>query len=76
MTYVLGSEDTNMQTSMNKSDRDRVDRRIRVEKLLDAAFRELQHDTGPQDIEYVAQRKSLKAEFNRILRPNTRIDLK
>ena len=39
-----------------------------VEKLLDAAFHELQHDTGPQDPEWVSQRKNLKAAFKRVLR--------
>lgn len=38
-----------------------------VEKLLDAAFRSLQHDTGPQDKEYVYQRKVLGDEFQKIL---------
>lgn len=39
-----------------------------VEKLLDAAFHELQHDTGPHNTEYVYQRNNLKAAFKRILR--------
>jgi len=38
-----------------------------VEKLLDAAFRQLQHDTGPSDPEWVFQRKVLGDEFRKIL---------
>lgn len=38
-----------------------------VEKLVDAAFRELQHDTGPLDQEYRHQRRVLTNEFARIL---------
>ncbi len=39
-----------------------------IEQLLDAAFAQLQHDTGPQDPEYVFQRQYLHKEFLRILR--------
>jgi len=39
----------------------------RIEKLLDAAFRELQHDTGPSDTEYVYQRNLLKKKFIEIM---------
>lgn len=39
-----------------------------VDALLDAAFRMLQHDTGPQDKEYLFQRKVLSEAFNRVLR--------
>lgn len=39
-----------------------------VEQLVDAAFHELQHDTGPQDREYVHGRRSLVNAFARILR--------
>lgn len=39
-----------------------------VLKLLDAAFSELQHDTGPQDVEWRLQRKNLTETFGRILR--------
>jgi hypothetical protein len=42
----------------------------KIEALLDAAFRELQHDTGETDSEYIYQRKVLKTEFRRILRSN------
>lgn len=42
-----------------------------VEKLLDAAFHELQHDTGESDPEWRYQRKNLKAAFKRILRTPT-----
>jgi len=42
----------------------------KVEALLDAAFRQLQHDTGEHDIEYRFQREVLKKEFKRILRSN------
>lgn len=38
-----------------------------LEELLDAAFRQLQHDTGPQDVEYVHQRRVLRDEFAKIL---------
>jgi hypothetical protein len=44
-----------------------MSRQEAVQRLLDAAFRELQHDTGPQDPEYVHQRAQLAKEFNRIL---------
>jgi len=39
-----------------------------IEKLLDAAFHQLQHDTGEDCPEYVWQRKTLKTEFRKILR--------
>jgi len=42
----------------------------KVEALLDAAFRQLQHDTGEHDVEYRFQRDMLKKEFKRILLPN------
>lgn len=38
-----------------------------VEKLLDAAFGALQHDTGPQDKENVYLRRLLKGQFTAIL---------
>jgi hypothetical protein len=38
-----------------------------VERLLEAAFHELQHDTGPSDPEYVYQRKLLKKKFTEIM---------
>lgn len=41
---------------------------LHVDELLDAAFRELQHDTGPNGIEYQHQRTVLRAEFMRILK--------
>ena len=34
-----------------------------IETLLDAAFNQLQHDTGPQYVEYQFQRKTLKSDF-------------
>ena len=40
----------------------------KIEKLLDAAFHELQHDTGPSDPEYVYQRNLLKKKFTEIMR--------
>lgn len=43
-----------------------VDRKI--ESLLEAAFHELQHDTGPSDPEYVYQRKLLKKKFAEIMK--------
>lgn len=38
-----------------------------IEKLLDAAFAEFQHDTGPQDKEWVSQRSMLRGRFVAIL---------
>lgn len=46
-----------------------------VEKLLDAAFHELQHDTGEHDPEWRYQREKLKAAFNRILRVRHNVEL-
>jgi hypothetical protein len=48
--------------------RGEVSRQEAVEHLLNAAFKELQHDTGPLDVEYVHQRAVLSSEFHRILR--------
>ena len=42
-----------------------------VESLLDAAFNNLQHDTGPQDKEYVFLRDVLGQQFKQILRKRT-----
>lgn len=42
---------------------------VLIETLLDAAFRELHHDVGPQDVEYVALRESLKKRFQKIIKP-------
>ena len=39
-----------------------------VEKLLDAAFHLLQHDTGTLDKEYIFLRKTLKDDFLKILK--------
>ncbi len=39
-----------------------------VEKLLDAAFKELQHDTGEHNPEWRYQRENLRAAFKRVLR--------
>ncbi len=39
-----------------------------VNKLLDAAFHELQHDTGETNPEYVYQRNLLKEKFVKILK--------
>lgn len=38
-----------------------------VDALLDAAFRQLQHDTGPTNPEYIHQQECLKCEFAKIL---------
>ena len=38
-----------------------------IEKLLDAAFHQLQHDTGENDPEYRWQRKELKKAFEKIV---------
>lgn len=38
-----------------------------IDRLLDAAFHELQHDTGPQDKEYVHQRSVLAKRFKALL---------
>lgn len=42
----------------------------KVESLLDAAFSELQHDTGETDPEWVYQRNLLGKKFTRILKQN------
>ena len=42
-------------------------RETQIEQLLDAAFRELQHDTGPQDQEWLHSRRILKERFEIIL---------
>lgn len=51
---------------------DRPDAGLRealVERLLDMAFSELQHDTGPQDKEYVHSRGVLSKKFRAALSP-------
>lgn len=45
-----------------------MSRQEAVQRLLDAAFKELQHDTGPLDAEWVHQRTVLSTEFHRILK--------
>jgi hypothetical protein len=38
-----------------------------IDELLTAAFRELQHDSGPGDIEYRHQHALLRDKFRKIL---------
>ena len=43
----------------------------KIEALIDAAFHELQHDTGPADPEWVWQRNLLEKKFKSILGEKT-----
>lgn len=55
------------EETLAAADEDRgVTKRI-IDSLLDAAFSELQHDTGPQDKEYVYQRGVLEEKFRSLL---------
>jgi hypothetical protein len=44
----------------------------RIDALLDAAFSELQHDTGESNPEWHHQRANLAEKFRKVLRKHTR----